>query len=84
MDNMSHIRDKDITTISSRGQLVIPKKFRQDLKLKAGDTLGLVRMDDLIIIKKLDFEEKKIEKKVKLAQKDTDFSFEELLYPEKK
>jgi AbrB family looped-hinge helix DNA binding protein len=76
--------DKDITTISSRGQLVIPKKFRQCLKIKSGDTLGLIRIDDLLVIKKIGFEDEKVGKKLAAARKDNGFTFEELLYPEKK
>jgi AbrB family looped-hinge helix DNA binding protein len=83
MENMSHIREKDITTISSRGQLVIPKSFRQKLGIKAGDTIGLIRMGDLVVMKRLDFEEEKISKTVKTAERAEGFTFEELLYPEK-
>lgn len=83
MENASYIREKDLTTLSSRGQLVIPKSFRQKLGLKSGDYLGLIRMDDLIVIKKVDFEDEKVEKKVRTARKEREFTFEELLYPEK-
>ena len=76
--------DKDITTLSSRGQLVIPKKLRQALKIRAGDTLGLIRIDDLLVIKKIDFGDEKVGKKVAAAKKENGFTFEELLYPEKK
>jgi AbrB family looped-hinge helix DNA binding protein len=83
MDNVSYLREKEMATISSRGQLVIPKDFRQKLGIKAGDFIGLVRMDDLVIMKKLDFEDEKVGKKVRKAKANREFGFEELLYPEK-
>jgi len=84
MEAVSYLREKELTTLSSKGQLVIPKTFRQKLGLKSGDFLGLIKMDDLIIIKKVEIPDEKIEKKVKKAEEDKEFTFEELLYPAKK
>jgi len=82
--SVSYLREKDLTTLSSRGQLVIPKSFRKSLNLKSGDHIGMIKMDDFIVLKKVDFDEAKIEKRVKKAQKNKEFTFEELLYPSKK
>ncbi|MER8484849.1 AbrB/MazE/SpoVT family DNA-binding domain-containing protein [Mesorhizobium sp. M1322] len=35
--------------LTSRGQLTIPKKVRDELSLKAGDTIGWTVMDGLLI-----------------------------------
>ena len=76
--------EKELTTLSSKGQLVVPKLFRQKLGLKAGEFLGMVLIDDIIAIKKVDMPEERIEKKLKKAEDDREFVFEEMLYPEKK
>ena len=76
--------DKELTTLSSKGQLVIPKGFRQKLKLKPGDFLGLTLVDDIIAIKRVEMPEEKIEKRIRHAEKEREFTFEELLYPNKK
>jgi AbrB family looped-hinge helix DNA binding protein len=83
-NSVSYIREKDLATLSSRGQLVIPKSFRKNLNLQTGDYIGLVRIDDFIVLKKVDFDDQKVEKTAKKAQKNKDFTFEELLYPAKK
>ncbi len=76
--------EKELTTLSSKGQLVVPKAFRQKLGLKPGDFLGMVLIDDIIAIKKVEMPEEKIEKKLKKAEDDREFVFEEMLYPAKK
>jgi AbrB family looped-hinge helix DNA binding protein len=40
------------TRLSSKGQVVIPKRIREELGLKPGDDLVMVRQDDLIIVMK--------------------------------
>ena len=70
--------------MSSKGQLVIPKGFRQRLGLKDGDFIGMVLVDDIIAIKKIEVSKKQMEKKARKAAKQEEFLFEELLYPEKK
>ena len=82
--NASFLREKEMTVLSSKGQLVIPKSFRQKLKMKSGDFVGLILMDDIVVMKKLDFEDEKVEKRVKKAKENKEFTFEELLYPDKK
>ncbi len=76
--------DKELTTLSSKGQLVIPKSFRQKLKLRTGDFLGMILVDDIIAMKKIEVPAEKIEKKLSQAQREREFTFEELLYPKKK
>lgn len=43
----------ETTRISSKGQIVIPQKIREDLKLEDGDTLALVEHDGLLVLRKL-------------------------------
>ena len=44
----------EITKISSKGQLVIPSKIRIELGISEGSVLGVERMKDMIILKKID------------------------------
>jgi AbrB family looped-hinge helix DNA binding protein len=66
--------DVAITRISTRGQIVIPKKFRDKYGFKAGDHFLIFGYEDTILIKKIkifdvkkDFKEaaKKMQKKAK-------------------
>jgi len=41
------------TKLSSRGQVVIPKKVREALSLAEGDSLAVAVQGDLIILRKL-------------------------------
>ncbi len=75
--------DRELTTLSSKGQLVIPKAFRQKLNLKEGDFVGMLLLDDIIAIKKVEMSKTKAESRVKKAAKENEFTFEELLYPDK-
>lgn len=43
----------EITELSTRGQITLPKKIRDKLKLKAGDILETIIKENLIILKKL-------------------------------
>lgn len=76
--------DKELTTLSSKGQLVIPKPFRQKLGLKAGDFIGMVLVEDMIAVKRVEVPEEKMQKKLKKSVGGKDLAFEELLYPEKR
>ncbi len=40
------------TTVSSKGQIVIPEEFRESLNIKKGTNLILIRKDKSIVIKK--------------------------------
>lgn len=44
----------EITKISSKGQIVIPQKIRNELNIKEGSILVIDNMKDMIIIKKID------------------------------
>ena len=47
----------DVTKISSKGQIVIPKPIRDSLKLMEGDKLIAYARGDLIILRRLEEEE---------------------------
>jgi len=47
----------DVTKISSKGQVVIPKPIRESLKLMEGDKLIAYARGDLIIFRRLEEEE---------------------------
>jgi len=44
----------EITKISSKGQVVIPQKIRNELNLNEGSVLAIDKMKDMIMIKKID------------------------------
>jgi len=44
----------EITKISSKGQIVIPQKIRNELKINEGSLIAIDKIKDLIIIKKID------------------------------
>lgn len=44
----------EITKISSKGQIVIPLKIRNELKIDEGSVVAVERMNDLVVIKKID------------------------------
>ena len=44
----------ELTKISSKGQIVIPLKIRNELKIAEGSVLAIDKMKDMIIIKKID------------------------------
>mgnify|MGYP001417843482 CR=1 FL=1 len=46
----------EITKISSKGQIVIPSKIRMELGIKEGSVLGVEKMKDMVILKKIDFD----------------------------
>jgi len=46
----------EITKISSKGQVVIPYKIRNELCIEEGAVLGVEKMNDMIILKKIDFD----------------------------
>lgn len=68
----------EITSMSSRGQVVIPQDIRKQLKLEAGEKFLVLGIDDSVLLKKIrkqSFEEitrpfKKIAKKAGLKEKD--------------
>ena len=44
----------EITTLSSKGQIVIPINLRQRLNLDSGATFAIFGQDDTIVLKKID------------------------------
>ncbi len=45
------------TTVSSRGQVVIPKPLREELHLNKGDSLLIIKKGESLILKKLTLED---------------------------
>jgi len=44
----------ELTKISSKGQVVIPSKIRIELGMEEGSVLGVEKMKDMVILKKID------------------------------
>lgn len=44
----------EITKISSKGQIVIPQKIREELGISKGSIIAIEKMKDLVVIKKID------------------------------
>lgn len=43
----------ETTRMSSRGQVVVPRTIREELKLAEGDTFAVFATDDMLILKKI-------------------------------
>lgn len=46
----------EITKISSKGQVVIPQKIREQLAIYEGSIMAVDTADDMIILKKIDMD----------------------------
>lgn len=46
----------EIIKISSKGQIVIPQKMRNELDIAEGSIIGIEKMKNLIVIKKIDMD----------------------------
>lgn len=46
----------EITKISSKGQIVIPQKIRDELEINEGSIVAIEKMKDLVVIKKIDMD----------------------------
>jgi AbrB family looped-hinge helix DNA binding protein len=44
----------EITKISSKGQIVIPQKMRNEMDLAEGSVLAVEKIDNMIMLKKID------------------------------
>jgi len=44
----------EITKISSKGQIVIPQRIRNDMAISEGTVIAIERIDDMIVLKKID------------------------------
>jgi len=51
---LSYNKKMEILKMSSRGQVVIPQQLRNELGLNEGVLIGVERMNDMMIIKKMD------------------------------
>ena len=61
--------------IGERGQLVIPKELRDELKIETGSMLELVSADNLILMKKI---EPQVSKEDLIALKKIDSAWKEI------
>ncbi len=46
----------EITKISSKGQIVIPLKIRNELGIEEGSVLAIEKINDILMIKKVDID----------------------------
>jgi AbrB family looped-hinge helix DNA binding protein len=44
----------EILKLSSKGQIVIPQKMREELGMEEGVIIGIARVNDSIVMKKID------------------------------
>lgn len=45
----------ETTSLSSRGQIVLPRKIREQLNMQEGDKFAVIGEEDTIILKKISF-----------------------------
>jgi|TARA_Y100000310_G_C20594550_1_gene769818 AbrB family looped-hinge helix DNA binding protein len=57
----------EITKLSSKGQVVIPSKIRVELGIEEGSVLGVEKIKDMVILKKIDLD---IEKQIREGLED--------------
>ena len=57
----------EITKISSKGQIVIPQKIRNQLKINEGSVMAVDTANEMVILKKIDLD---IEKQIKEGLED--------------
>ena len=43
----------ELTKVSSKGQVVIPQRVREKLRIREGETLAVSAEDDLVVLKKV-------------------------------
>lgn len=60
----------DLTTISTKGQVVIPQHIREELSLEEGTQLVVSRMEDFVLLKKVNISDPREEFK-RLTQRGT-------------
>ena len=65
----------EVTKVSSKGQVVIPREIRKTLGLKEGSRLAVDNLNNVIIMKKVDIEDLKREFK-KLTKRGEKFAKE--------
>ena len=58
----------ELTRLSQKGQVVIPTQVRRKMRLKEGTKFLVVGLDDIIVLRKLEFSEEKLKLKKLLAK----------------
>jgi len=53
---LSYNKKMEILKMSSRGQIVIPQRIRKDLQLDEGAIIGIEKINDVAVLKKIDTE----------------------------
>jgi AbrB family looped-hinge helix DNA binding protein len=46
----------EILKLSSKGQIVIPQKMREELGMEEGVIIGIERVNDIVVLKKIDLD----------------------------
>ncbi len=73
----------EITKVSSKGQIVIPKKIREKLSLTEGETVYVIGKEDSVILKKIEIPEikswKEVSKPFEKAVKSSGFEKKDLM-----
>jgi len=44
----------EVTKMGERGQIVVPKGFREDMRLKAGEKFIVIKQGDVLLLKKME------------------------------
>ena len=44
----------EVTKMGERGQIVVPKGFREDMRLKAGEKFIVIKQGDALLLKKME------------------------------
>lgn len=48
------MHELDMTTVSSKGQVVLPRSIRRKLRLEAGEKLIVISGNDTVVLKKIE------------------------------
>ena len=51
---LTRINNMEITKMSSKGQIVIPLKIRSEMGIKEGSVVVIEKIDNMIVLKKID------------------------------
>jgi AbrB family looped-hinge helix DNA binding protein len=46
----------EILKLSSKGQIVIPQKMREELGMEEGVIIGIEKVNDMVVLKKIDID----------------------------
>ena len=46
----------ELTKISSKGQIVIPLKIRNELKIEEGSVIAIEKIKDMVVLKKIEID----------------------------